>query len=347
MWSRSTEPPTVKALRIVLVAAVIAAVSAGVGLAVNAVRKEGRLPLIRPEPAAFWVDLAAAKATFDQGTAVFVDARLPFEYDVGHVPGALNLPWEDVDSDYQRVLGGIDKTRPIITYCGGPPCDVSAELADALTRDYGHVSVRVLGPEDGLEQWIAEGYPVETKAGGPPARPAHSNAVPILIIVVGALLGLLALVARGGARSALALIARLFIGGLLVYAAYGKILEPGEFAKGVIGYQVVPDAWANLPAIVVPWVEIIAGGLLVIGLFTRASALIASALMAAFTAMMWWALARGIVIDDCHCFGFAEPLSALLIVRDVALLAAALAPLFAGAGWLAFDALRRRVAGSG
>lgn len=46
------------------------------------------------------------------------------------------------------------------------------------------------------------------------------------------------------------------------------------------------------------------------------------------------------MIDDCGCFGFAEPLTWLLVWRDVALLAAALVPLFAGAGRLTLDSLR-------
>ncbi|KPJ64284.1 hypothetical protein AMK68_01965 [candidate division KD3-62 bacterium DG_56] len=134
--------------------------------------------------------------------------------------------------------------------------------------------------------------------------------------------------------------ARLFVGAVLIWAAYPKILEPNEFAKAVIAYQALPYAWSNLAAITVPWVEIIAGVLLVVGAVTRGSALVASVLYLAFMAIMISAMTRGIMIDDCGCFGFAEPLTWLLVWRDVALLAAALVPLFAGAGRLTLDSLR-------
>jgi uncharacterized membrane protein YphA (DoxX/SURF4 family)/rhodanese-related sulfurtransferase len=335
----------VRALRIIVAAILIAAISAGIGFAVNAIRPRGGLPLIRPQPAALFITVDEAKAALDSGEAIFVDARLPVDYDGGHIPGALNLPLDNVAQDYQRVLGGIDKTRLIITYCDGPPCPDGEELADLLTREYGRANVRPMGPEQGLDQWREAGYPVETKPGGPPPRPAQSTAVPVLIIVIAALLAILPMATRGGARSAFVVLARVLIGALLISAAYSKILDPNEFAKGAIAYQAVPDSWANLPAIVLPWMELITGLLLVIGAFTRGAALVASALFVAFTAMMWSALARGIVIENCHCFGFAEPLSPLLIVRDVALLAAALVPLFAGAGALAADALCRPAAG--
>lgn len=335
-----------KLLRVIISAVLVAAVSVGTGFAVNFARRQGSLPLVRAKPQAMWIDVAAAKQEWDRGTTIFLDARLPVEYEAGHMPGALSLPVHDIETEYEHVLEDIDITRPIIAYCSGIGCESSVELADALTGDYRHHDVRVL-VEPGFDDWTAERYPVATggAAGGASATRQQTasvftaTVVPILLMALSVLLALAALLTRGSARVWIVTLARVFVGAVLIWAAYPKILEPNEFAKGVIAYQAIPYSWSNLPAIALPWLEMVAGVLLVIGAVTRGSALVASVLYLAFLAMMISAMTRGVVIDDCACFGFAEPLTWLLVWRDVALLAAALVPLFAGAGRLAIDSL--------
>jgi 3-mercaptopyruvate sulfurtransferase SseA len=59
------------------------------------------------------VSLADAKAAFDDGKAVFVDARPAGSFAAGHIPGALSIPADEVPNH----LGELNKNDWIITYC--------------------------------------------------------------------------------------------------------------------------------------------------------------------------------------------------------------------------------------
>ncbi|HTP06143.1 MAG TPA: rhodanese-like domain-containing protein [Nitrospirota bacterium] len=50
-------------------------------------------------------------------TVVLIDARLPDEYQAGHIPGAINIPAERMKLEAARLPK--DKTIPIIFYCRG------------------------------------------------------------------------------------------------------------------------------------------------------------------------------------------------------------------------------------
>jgi uncharacterized membrane protein YphA (DoxX/SURF4 family) len=130
---------------------------------------------------------------------------------------------------------------------------------------------------------------------------------------------------RGHAVVALA--ARLYLGSLFLLACWHKLLEPHAFAVDIATYQMLPLALVNPLAIVLPWVELVAGLLLVLGLRTRAASLLVAAMLAMFTAAIAVALARGLDLA-CGCFasqGAAEdPISWRTIVRDAAWLLLAL-----------------------
>jgi hypothetical protein len=59
------------------------------------------------------VSLADAKKAHDSGTAIFVDARPAASYALGHIPGALSFPADDLP----KRLGELSKSNWIITYC--------------------------------------------------------------------------------------------------------------------------------------------------------------------------------------------------------------------------------------
>ncbi len=59
------------------------------------------------------VSLEDAKAALDADTAVIVDIRATEAYDIGHIAGAGNIPFGELESH----LGELDKTQWIITYC--------------------------------------------------------------------------------------------------------------------------------------------------------------------------------------------------------------------------------------
>jgi uncharacterized membrane protein YphA (DoxX/SURF4 family) len=119
----------------------------------------------------------------------------------------------------------------------------------------------------------------------------------------------------------LALILRVALGVIFLYAAWVKLREPwAMFAMAIDSYQVLP-AWAvELVARALPWFELLLGVLLVAGVWRHVSATAASLLLAVFFGLMVRAMAKGMEID-CGCFGPGDRLSWVTLLRDGALLA--------------------------
>ncbi len=66
-----------------------------------------------PYPDIRRISLVDAKANYDLGMAVFVDVRGEPYYSQGHIPGALSVTEEELDSH----LTELSHTQWIITYC--------------------------------------------------------------------------------------------------------------------------------------------------------------------------------------------------------------------------------------
>jgi uncharacterized membrane protein YphA (DoxX/SURF4 family) len=130
----------------------------------------------------------------------------------------------------------------------------------------------------------------------------------------------------------LALILRIALGAIFVYAAWTKLREPwAMFAISIDSYQVLP-AWAvELTARGLPWFELFLGVLLIAGLLRRPAMLSTSLLLLVFFGLMIRALIKGMEID-CGCFGPGDRLSWVTLLRDGALLASSI--------WLTVLALR-------
>jgi uncharacterized membrane protein YphA (DoxX/SURF4 family) len=84
-------------------------------------------------------------------------------------------------------------------------------------------------------------------------------------------------------------------------ACHHKILDPKSFALDVATYQFLPLSTVNLFALVLPWVELLAGAMLVVGLRVRAASLLTTAMMVAFIVALGWALHLGLDMS-CGCF---------------------------------------------
>jgi len=91
------------------------------------------------------------------------------------------------------------------------------------------------------------------------------------------------------------------LGLLFVAAALPKLVDPPSFAHMIYNYRLVPGALVNLMALVMPWLELLAGLGLILGLWTRTSAGLVGALLLVFLAAISLNLARGNAID-CGCF---------------------------------------------
>jgi len=124
--------------------------------------------------------------------------------------------------------------------------------------------------------------------------------------------------------AAAALILRIALGALFVYAAWMKLRDPWAlFAISIDSYQVLPLWAVELVARGLPWFELLLGVLLISGVWRVFSTAAASLLLAVFFSLMVRAMAKGMQID-CGCFGPGERLSWVTLLRDGALLAGSL-----------------------
>jgi uncharacterized membrane protein YphA (DoxX/SURF4 family) len=99
----------------------------------------------------------------------------------------------------------------------------------------------------------------------------------------------------------LALAVRLLLGGIFIFAAVDKIAEPDAFAKSISNYHLIPTVLLNIMALTMPWIELLAGVLLVLGIRLRASSAIISGMLVVFLIAIISAILRGYNID-CGCF---------------------------------------------
>ena len=89
------------------------------------------------------ISLSEAAKLFTEKAAVFIDARSDEDFRDGHIQGAKNLPWQDVDQRFIEIAEEISPDVTIITYCDGETCKLSHDLALFLI-DMGFNDVRVL-----------------------------------------------------------------------------------------------------------------------------------------------------------------------------------------------------------
>ncbi|MCA1785667.1 MAG: rhodanese-like domain-containing protein [Desulfobacteraceae bacterium] len=143
-------------------------ISIVLGAAVNLIRPDG-IPFVESwsmaeklateDGGTMAIPLEEAATLFADNAAVFLDARTPAEYDQGHIQGAVNLPWHDVDNYFETVIMTLDPEAMYITYCDGEACPLSHDLA-ALLKDLGFTRVKVL--VNGWTLWKEHQLPTNT-----------------------------------------------------------------------------------------------------------------------------------------------------------------------------------------
>ena len=116
------------------------------------------------------------------------------------------------------------------------------------------------------------------------------------------------------------LAARWVLGLTFIYASFHKILAPADFAKIVYGYDLFPAVFINLIAIIIPFLELVAGLALIIGFYPRSAAIIVNALLTAYLIALTINLIRGHEFD-CGCFAAGQSgytsSSEVTLVRDI------------------------------
>jgi rhodanese-related sulfurtransferase len=90
---------------------------------------------------------------FVQGGAAhqLIDVRTPEEFAGGHIPGAVNIPVQEIAGR----LAEVAQDRPVVLYCrSGNRSTQAAQILDAA----GYAPVYNLG---GIAAWQQAGFPVE------------------------------------------------------------------------------------------------------------------------------------------------------------------------------------------
>lgn len=135
----------------------------------------------------------------------------------------------------------------------------------------------------------------------------------------------------------LILFARWCLGGVLLVAGVGKLIENNP-AMVIAEVNFLPLPLARVAARLLPYVEVSIGTLLILGLFTPAAALVATVMFAVFSVVIGGKVLRG-KRENCHCFGSfsADTLNWAAFVRNLLLFTFALLLVFSAVGYMALD----------
>ncbi len=97
-------------------------------------------------------------------------------------------------------------------------------------------------------------------------------------------------------------IARIIIAFIFIYAGVQKITDPEAFAISISNYRLFPISLVNFIAITLPWIEMITGILLLLGIAVKENSTIIFLMSLIFTIAITISLFRGLNIE-CGCFG--------------------------------------------
>ena len=103
-------------------------------------------------------------------------------------------------------------------------------------------------------------------------------------------------------RDVVGTVARLGLAAVFLVSGVLKAVDPDAAYVAVRAYDVLPKAGVALVAGILPWLEVVLGLLLLVGLATRVVAVASAGLLVVFIAGVTQAWARGLSID-CGCFG--------------------------------------------
>lgn len=123
------------------------------------------------------------------------------------------------------------------------------------------------------------------------------------------------------------------LGAIFVAAALPKIADPPAFAHMIYNYRMLPGGVVNALALWLPWVELLAGAALVIGVGRRAAAGVFGVLLLVFIGAIGFNLLRGHAVD-CGCFDVRSAgKSREALLRDMALVLARDVGMLLMVGW--------------
>ena len=104
-----------------------------------------------------FITLEQLQTKLNENPKLILVEALPEEYYANsHIPGAINIPKDQVDGLAPRLLK--DKNAEIVVYCANAECQASTEVANRLV-ELGYSNVSDFGA--GKKGWLEAGLPVE------------------------------------------------------------------------------------------------------------------------------------------------------------------------------------------
>lgn len=103
------------------------------------------------------VDSAELVRRVRAGDVTVLDVRPADEFDSGHLPGAISIPLAELEARLRE----LPRRRPVVAYCRGPYCMMSADAVATLRRR-GFTAHRL---DQGVVEWRARGERTETSSG--------------------------------------------------------------------------------------------------------------------------------------------------------------------------------------
>ena len=130
------------------------------------INPKGEPPHFPPLREGLYISVDKVKAALDRGARmVLLDARATSDWMLAHIPGALPMPYYDVDTMVSSLPR--DDTF-IIAYCSCPHAASGQVITELRSRGFQHTAVL----DEGIFVWMERGYPVTTGSGDTPPRPA-------------------------------------------------------------------------------------------------------------------------------------------------------------------------------
>lgn len=98
------------------------------------------------------VTISELRNGLEKSEITLIDVRPRDEYEAGHLPSAINIPIEKLDS----LFDSMPKDKEIVAYCRGPYCALSHQAVQLLLKQ----GYKVRRFKDGYPEWKAAGLPI-------------------------------------------------------------------------------------------------------------------------------------------------------------------------------------------
>ncbi len=110
-----------------------------------------------------YISIGEAADFFNTPGVLFVDARDVWDYQEGHIRGAVNIPFEsDDETILENFLTNTPKDKPLVVYCNGADCDLSLYLGRTLAVE-GFTGVNIFF--GGWTDWQLQELPSDKSEG--------------------------------------------------------------------------------------------------------------------------------------------------------------------------------------